>query len=165
MPRVYQSKSGPGGRPPTDDRPLARGILFALRIMGRDEGDMVKAATAMLIVARAADAVRAQAEGRRKALIGHESARRRVKDVVAVVLAEQRDNRLTGLPTDLRRGGRLLAALARRDGYAAARAALVGAIAHGLAWDGQVSDPEVRRECIMVAEAWVGSVEAALPKR
>lgn len=163
MPRKHDPTGGPGGRLPTDDGPLARGVLFAHRIMRHSERDMVGMAATLLMQARAVDAARAEAAGDRKAVIGRDSARRRIREVVAAELAEQGDNKLTGLPADLRRAGRRLAALARRDGYGAARAALVAAIAHNMAWGGTVTDAEIRRECAMVADAWVRRIEADLP--
>ena len=156
MPRKYKPKGGPGGRPPIDDQPIARGVLFATKIEKRPESDVYRAAANLLQQRRteAAKEANASSGGKRKNGIGQYAARRRIKEIVAAETAIQGNTPLLGLPTGLRMAGDQLAGIARRDGVSAAKAALVQVVARELAW-GLDPDPEH----IELAQQWLDEVE------
>jgi hypothetical protein len=56
MPREYKRKTEGtpvGGRPPIDDRPVARGVLLAILAMGRDRQDAIRGGASVLMDRRA----------------------------------------------------------------------------------------------------------------
>jgi hypothetical protein len=129
-----------------NDSGLANRILVEVNVLGRDPDTVMNAAAAKL------------AQDQR---ITEPSAHRRLRLAVTTELQRQGNGLLTGLPVTIRALGSQLAQVARRDGYATARQALVLVTASSLTC-GQLNDPELLRDAFAAAEAWVAEIEASV---
>ena len=151
MPRNYQKKGRPGGRPPIDDERVARAALFAFHVEGHELHAVLRWA-AQLLMQQRKEAAEASPETKRDGSMSPDAAKRRVRDI-GCKLEGPRATPLIGLPPGGRAAGMALAEIARRDGYAAARATLLQLMTRA------VFGPVVDKECIELIEAWITETE------
>jgi hypothetical protein len=115
-------------------------------------------ATQMLVEFRKSTAVAMGSSGKRKVEVGRDSARRRVSEAVQAELLAQGNAPLAGWPSNLRDAGDMLALIAQRDGFDAARAALIEVLAMVTARPFQ-NNPDEMQLCREIAAAWLDDVE------